>query len=252
MALSLQKDEFNSMIFGLIMGNLEENGNGEYSSLQEAVESAKHLGFEHLAIRIDTNNKPLVYEAENHDFRLMDTLVTYGFALNRDIPVVLQHEFEIASCKKDDMPILETIAKNSFTFDRYHSDPSLSQEAADQYYAKWMHNSFYQSGFTDHIIVALLHGKPIGFTTYKVGDERNPVRLVLSAVTQAARGKGAYTSMLYEGILWAKKQKDAACREFFIGTQINNTVQKIWIKFGFSIRSSQYILHRTLKRNAPV
>ena len=95
--------------------------------------------------------------------------------------------------------------------------------------------------FADKVIVSEYNNTVVGFTTGKADNTQPYGHLVLSAVSDKYRGLGIYTSMIYEGIKWLEKE---GFKGLIVGTQINNiAVQKAWIKLGFTVLDSEYVLH---------
>lgn len=250
--LQIKKDDFNSLHFNLSMGNMNidainENIDDELIKdiIGIACMEAKNKGFKHLTCKIDTNIKDIVYYLEKEEFYLMDTLVTYVFSYNKCHLNNVDHRCIIRDCRYDDLETLKEIAKKSFKIDRFHSDKLLDEYKCDEYYEKWVENSY--NGFADNTIVAEIDGMPVGFTTCKLPnseDKSKTGQLVLSAVSECSRGKGVYTSMIYAGVKWL----EGKANDVRVGTQINNTaVQKSWIKLGFTVLESQYVFHKILE-----
>ena len=70
--------------------------------------------------------------------------------------------------------------------------------------------------------------------------------LVLSAVSDKYRGIGVYTSMIHEGISWMLREH-GDLMGVIVGTQLDTlAVQKAWIKLGFTVYGSSYVLQKYL------
>ena len=250
--LQINKDVFNSTHFNLSMGNMYINHVNENIDddliakiIEAGLREAKNRGFQHLTCKCDTNNKNVIYYLENEEFHLMDTLVTYVFSYNKDHLNKVEHQCIIRDCEYEDLPTLKEIAIKSFKIDRFHSDRLLNKSKSDEYYEKWIENSY--NGLADKTMVAEFDGVPVGFTTGKlpnIEDKSRSGQLVLSAVSESSRGKGIYTSMIYAGVKWLEGKANTVK----VGTQINNiAVQKSWIKLGFTVFDSQYVFHKILE-----
>lgn len=241
-----ERDKFNSEIFQMRMGNLKlENYN--FESVEEfckCEKSAVSGHYDHLALRIPTNEKSMINIAISSGYSLVDILVEFVFKKDTQL-LNIQHKCVLRDCDESDLPELKRIARCSFKHDRFHSDSNLKKELCDLYYEKWMENSFY--GFADRVIVAEYDGNPVGFTTAKKGSNNENGHLVLSAVSEEYRGIGIYTSMIHEGVSWIMKENPEV-QGIIVGTQIDNiNVMKAWIKLGFTIYDSKIILHKYLK-----
>lgn len=247
----VQWDAFNSQTFKLNMGNLEisfDSKKGinflEYKQLvDELIERAITEKYEHITVKIDTSNVLLTKPFIDNSFQMTDTLVTYKYVYDRKL-IPMEHKVLLGDCNDNDIERLAALAKKAFKYDRFHSDQSLDDALCDEYYKRWIINSY--NGFADRVIVAYNNGMPVGFTTVKLptGDSKIG-RGVLSAVDESYRGLGIYTSMIHELVRWL----DGKAEEVTVGTQINNyAVQRAWTRLGFKISESKYIFQKRLNR----
>lgn len=240
--MEIKRDDVNSQRFNKEMGNVclsNEDLLNDNFNVDELIGLGKANGFTHLSVKIPTPYKTLFNSFINHGFYLTDTLVEYIFYFDgRKMPEI-KHKTIIRDFKDADINSLSVIAKDSFTYDRYHSDPHLDDSLCDAYYEQWLYNSCY--GFADKVIVSEYNDEVVGFTTGKADHSQEYGHLVLSAVSDKYRGLGIYTSMIYEGVKWLETE---GFKGLIVGTQINNlAVQKAWIKLGFTILDSEYVLH---------
>lgn len=245
--MKIVKDDFNSQIFKMEMGNVFIDN--EIKSFEQFVaeEQEKKEHFNHLNLKVDTNNKLLLNFALASGYYLVDTLVEYLFVKNKSILPKLEHKCCLRDFKKNDLKEIKTIAKNSFKIDRFHSDTNLKYEDCDLYYEKWIENSC--NGFAEKVIVATYNNDIVGFTTGKTNKDEEYGHLVLSAVSDKYRGLGVYTSMIHQGIEWILNEHPEKTG-ILVGTQLNNiAVQKAWIKLGLTIFRSTYVLHKYLGKD---
>ena len=124
-----------------------------------------------------------------------------------------------------------------FRIDRFHSDPNLSRENADEYYRSWVINSF--NGFADGAILPMIDDKIVGFTTYKINNvDFQTSTMVLSAVDSEYMGQGVYYNMIKKGTLELLKHS----KKIRVGTQVDNIpVQRTWQKLGYKLVEIKYI-----------
>lgn len=240
---TIAKDNFNSEIFGMTMGNLMIHC--DELNISEVENIAKLNNFSHLAIRLSTDQKKLLHRLETSGFNLMDTLVTYKYDYSRKKLENFSHNCELRDCYESDIPILKEFAEKAFKIDRYHSDPSLDNLSADEYYARWIENSY--NGFADKVIVAVVEKEPVGFTTCNLpkNSSSNTGKMILSAVSEKSRGRKVYTSMIHEGLKWFEGKVEIV----EVGTQINNyAVQKTWMNLGLFLFKSHYVLHKRIDK----
>ncbi len=241
--MRIVKDQFNTEIFRIGMGNLflEEGETSNPRSIMQIEQNAKEQKISHITIKIPTKNKRTLNTFLHSGYQLTDTLVEYFFDVKKELPSV-EHRCILRDAVKEDLDTLKLIARESFKIDRFHSDEHLSNELCDKYYEKWIENSFY--GYAEKIIVAEHNGQVTGFTTGKTYSDSDIGHLVLSAVSSTSRGHGIYTSMIHEGISWIQKEH-CEMKGVIVGTQLDNlAVQKAWIRLGFTIYSSMYVLQK--------
>ncbi len=244
--MKLIKDEFNSDIFQIKMGNvvLEEEEKPQEEEIKALRREAAKEEYRHLTVKIPSPEKHIVNMLLQEGFYLADTLVEYVFDMKKAVLPQIHHICRLQDCGKEELPALKEIAKRSFQADRFHCDKHLKKELCDKYYERWVENSFH--GFAEKVIVAAYQGRPVGFTTGKTyaGDPYG--HLVLSAVSDQCRGLGVYTSMIHEGVTWML-QEHGDLKGVIVGTQIDTlAVQKAWIKLGFTVYGSSYVLHHYL------
>lgn len=241
--MTIAKDQFNTEVFRMGMGNwfLEDGEPLDAGMIGRAEKEARAQGIVHITVKIPASDKNVLNTLLQNGYYLADTLTEYFFDTKKELPE-LKHRCILRDASKDDVPALKAIARESFEIDRFHSDRHLSNELCDKYYEKWIENSFH--GFAEKVIVADYAGCVAGFTTGKTYPDSDIGHLVLSAVSSASRGHGVYTSMIHEGISWIKRERPGI-RGVVVGTQLDNlAVQKAWIRLGFTIHGSMYVLQK--------
>lgn len=248
----IHTDKFNSDNFRILMGNIildnddyKLNYEQKLFLISNTFKEAKKLGYKHLSIKIPTNDKTLVKSVINHGMSIADTLVRYTFEFNKSVLFNLEYKCGISDCKEEDLAELKDISRTVFKIDRFHSDESLPNDLCDQYYERWIENSF--NGFADKVIVAHYNSEAIGYTTAKVYPNDEYTQLVLSAVSDKYKGLGTYTSMIHYGTKWLIENYSTTKKGVIVGTQIDNTtVQRAWVKLGYLLKDSHYVFQITL------
>ncbi len=238
-------DAFNSEIFRIKMGNIIY-ADSEFVSedvFEEMFKLASLEGYNHLSIKIPTSDVPSANCFLKHGFLLVDTLVRYKLDLGLHSPADFNSPVVISKFTNTDVPYITQIAHDSFNEDRFHSDPSLDNELCDYYYEKWAANSC--AGFADDVLVAKLNDTVVGFITLKRYESDGYGQIVLEAVSEQYRGQGVYKKILQGALQYF--YSFPSLKEVIVGTQINVLpVQKTWMKNGFTILDSYYVLHKTL------
>lgn len=234
-------DKFNTEIFGITMANLSVFT--PLIDIQEVEKISLQRGINHLSTKVSTSDKELTFIFQKNGYLLVDTLVVFKVNTHKIIFQNINQTVNIRVATISDLTKLISIGKKSFSFDRFHSDPTLSHAFSDNYYGKWIENSV--NGYADYVLVAELDNKIVGFLTCKITNSHGIKygQIVLNAVSDSFRGRGVYRALVQEALKWFKDKTDYIT----IGTQINNyPVHKVVIDFGFHLFDSQYIFHKLI------
>jgi len=246
------KDEFNSENFRILMRNIIVHQDlTEYDYLERLeylsglIEKSKNIGYKHLTLRVPTSDIQLSKCAASTGMYIVDTLVRYTFEFKKSTLPKLNYKYNFGDCRCEDLKTLMDISSSVFKIDRFHSDDYLHNDLCNQYYARWIENSF--NGLADKIVVAYINDEPVGFATIKNLYNDDYVQIVLNAVSDKYKGLGIYTSMIHYCTTWISHKYSNEKKGIIIGTQIDNiAVQKTWIKLGYTIKDSQYIFHKVI------
>jgi len=250
--VSVNKLEWDTAHFGMPMASMEIEVKKEIESyesinrtIQEALQAAKDNGIKHVTLKLNPGLKKVIHVCQENGFRLMDTRIEYIFDYGRTEIKEINDKCTLRTAGKEEMETLIDISKESFKnyIDRFHSDENIDNAKADELYELWVKNSY--SGYAQLVYAAEVDGKIVGFSTFKDFVEKdkkgnNIGEIVLSAVSEAARGKGVYTSMINYGVKLGKGKMDY----LLVKTQIDNlAVQKAWASLGFKPYKNEYIFH---------
>jgi hypothetical protein len=201
-----------------------------------AVSECRTRGLRHVSVRIPSDDVPAIHACEEHGFRMMEALLTFSFRMDRDRPLARARGFRVAPCDGSEAEIawVRDVAGRVFQQDRFHSDPHIPRERADELHRAWMENSC--RGFADVVLIAKdpETGERLGFFTGKVHHlPELPLRfgnLVLGAVAPEGRGRGAFTDLTLGGLEWARPRVDV----LEIGTQFMNVnASRVYLGAGF-------------------
>lgn len=228
--MKLVYDEFNSSIFNLEMANIILD---RIEPTEDVKDFIKNSIYEHLSVKIDTEDKQSLNIFLINGFYLVDTQVTYEYKV-LNIPK-LQAEHVRDMNIKDLKEVLD-IARESFSIDRFHSDFNLDWQKANSYYENWANNLFTNKDNVSHVFEE--NGTICGFSFWSIKDKN--ATLILIAVEKNQRMKGVYKNLINYFIEnFAHK-----INVINMGTQINNYgVHKYWGTRGAYIKSSKYVLH---------
>jgi RimJ/RimL family protein N-acetyltransferase len=236
--LTIEKDIFNSKIFKEEFGNVTDYFK-DISEIEIKAE-VKNAHFSLFGIKVDSKDLAAMHSFQKAGFYVVDCLVTYEFDKEKcilpDLIPTLDFKNNLDS---GEIEILAQVAHSVFKFDRFHSDPNIKAEYADNYYYQWLKNSF--AGFSDGAFVPLMDGEVAGFATYKINNvDSYTSTIVLNAVATKFMGKGVYQNI----ILKATKELLKKSSRIRIGTQAGNIpVQRTLQKLGYKLIDVKYVLH---------
>lgn len=227
-------DEFNSQIFCLKMGNIILNAKQITEEELEQIRSQKI--YEHLSVKINTDNKRLLNQFLKEGFYLVDTQITFrldDFSKNR-----IPSNF-VRKVTANDLRKVMNISKKSFRIDRFHNDENLNFALANEYYMTWTKNLIKNESILTYVYEE--DQKIYGFCSWQI--QNNIASLILVAVLEGYRGRGVYKAMINHFLYYHCGEIKSATT----GTQINNyPVHKFWGKAGAYLFESKYVLHKKI------
>lgn len=249
--------EWDTGHFGIDTWRLDHLGVWENSSRQWAitealahaiVEAAKKQDIQSIQARIPLDNLPAVHALEGVGFRTVESLTTWVFEFARSPIPPKQYPDLIRDFRPADAETLIELARTVYatTQDRFHADPHLSSKASSELYAEWVRNSC-SGQLADHVSVAEVNGKPVGYSTLKYfGDFEGHcnvriAQLGLGAMSPECRGSGLATDILIHHLEWLNQRHADYC---LVGTQCNNIPpQRVWLRLGFKPATTWLTLH---------
>jgi ribosomal protein S18 acetylase RimI-like enzyme len=169
---------------------------------------------------------------ERRGFGVVDTNVM--FELQRDVTIA-PTDVEVGELVAADADAVLAIAGSAFRYSRFHLDPEIGAELAHHVKREWIRN--YVRGVRgDGLLVARIGDRPVGFLAPLISGGAAAIDLV--AVATDAHGRGAGTALV------AAFCARYAGKERLVGTQVANAPSiRLYIKLGFALARSQYILH---------
>lgn len=190
-------------------------------------------------INVPSEDIVLVQALSSTGFNLVETRLNYFLKLNENhSPTNIDI---IKEANLTDIPHLRSVAiKMRNRFDRVHADPTFSQDAADQYLAKYVEESV--KGFADIVLkVVDDKGVPFGFLAGNYPIELSGIRvskLVLAAVDSSIQ-KGRLYDLLRE-MIYRVKLKNADYLTT-ITQAANIPAIRAWEKAGFSMFKATHL-----------
>ena len=254
--LAWRRIDFDSELFGFPVGRLEHfSALGDVrrqesllaSMLACAEEGWRREGIALVYAKLRIEELASQWALLRQGFQPMGGWINYGLWLERWEYPRQKSPASLRPASPEDARLLENLAAESFTLDRFHADPRISPTRADQLHRFWIRNSLTGSAAQSVLVAENDLGQVCGFLTYNVRDEAPDrlgglriARVILNAVDGNERGQGIYPQMLSTVILECQGQADFLQVE----TQVNNyPVQRCWARMGLAPIESGLNLH---------
>lgn len=148
---------------------------------------------------------------ETAGFRPIEKLVTF----RRAVPAKAKPVAEMGVAEPKDSGACAAIAGAVFRHDRYHVDPEISDEIADQLKATWVRNGV--QGRADAALIARREGAIAGFNLCMCRGDRAVIDLI--AVAAAFQGQGIGRALVAGALAHYAGQ----VAEMDVGTQETNS-----------------------------
>lgn len=137
------------------------------------------------------------------------------------------------------------IARHCFTYSRFHLDPFLTREQANQVKTEWVRN-YILGRRGERLLVAEQDGVPVGFlAVLAIEVKGRPCRVIdLIGVSPARQGQGVGESLIRHFV----PSSAGECALVRVGTQVANTAAaRLYERCGFRLAESAYVLHAHVK-----
>jgi len=220
---------------GAIMGAL----------IDRVLSKLARLRVKHISTRIYSNQLVAAHAMEERGFQLIDSILTFAYDFRKQGLAEFPHPFEIIPAGPEHHEGIMEVARRSFIYDRFHSDPHISRESADRLHRQWLRNLL--EGQDADLLAAVDEGKVIGFTTGKLLKPESKalgLRLglwILMAAVKEERRRGLGKALTYEMLRHYADQ----CDLFEGGTQSTNIPSaRAFLGAGYKYVSSSFSLRK--------
>lgn len=172
-------------------------------------------------------------------FYPVETMLEITLPLARLAPVATARGAALRPATADDLDAILEIAGSAFHDDRFHLDPALQSEKADQRYRGWVERGF-ASGEPVFVYEDTRRGAILGF--YHIRELPNAtVDLSLAAVHPSCQGTGI-GALMYQAVLEECRRRGQQTAVTRIA--INNLpVANLFFRLGFTIREAVLTFH---------
>jgi dTDP-4-amino-4,6-dideoxy-D-galactose acyltransferase len=201
--------------------------------------------------RIPTADALTVSKAIGAGFSVVDVNVTLDW--DADAVKLPRHEtnrvdtMTVTAAEVVDAAAIEAIAARCFIFSRFHLDPLIGRERANEIKRRWAANAC--RGRASAVYVARVQGTVAGFLAVLLNDSARKKDAVIDlvGVDAAYQGRGAGLAM---SRMFVEQWRDRADR-LRVGTQISNIpALRLYESLGFRVAETSYVLHAHTRNGA--
>ncbi len=241
--------EWDTAQFGMVAARLELlEASGSYdearaekrSLLLSILNECRKFGVQYLSARVDAGNFTTIHALEASNFELIDGIQTFVQPLdgNYGSAPTGTHPFE-----PKDLPEILEIGRTAFIFDRFHADPLLSRDVADQVNETWTHNCCLGTA-ADAVVVAEAAGRVASYVACRVDRQASIGEIVLVATAEWARGRGAAHRASLAALHWFSTQGMISVE---VGTQLRNIpAARLYEGLGFRLTRTSLTFRRII------
>ncbi|MCW5978478.1 MAG: GNAT family N-acetyltransferase [Bryobacteraceae bacterium] len=204
------------------------------------LDECREAGIRHLSARVDTADLTTIHALEEAGFELIDGIQTFALSLNA-------HHAPLPSGTRlfepGDLPEVLDIGRTAFIYDRFHADPSLSPDVADQVNENWTRNCCLGIA-ADAVVVAEEDGRVASYVTCRADREKDHGIIILVATAEWARGRGAARRASSAALHWFSAQGLATVE---VGTQLRNIpAARLYESLGFRLTRTSLTFRKIL------
>jgi dTDP-4-amino-4,6-dideoxy-D-galactose acyltransferase len=232
-------------------GSYEEGRNAADALLEAAVGGARHNGLEHLSIRVDAGDDPIVHALESNGFLNVDALITFSAPIVDLAPPVSVGGVQLRRAAADDAAAIVELAGISFRDGRFHTDPSIPPQRARDVYRVWA-AACCDGSAADTTIVAVDDSAVVGFVACRmladtaVHLQRPTGTIPLIATSESVRGRGVGQALIGAAAQWFRSEEAAAVE---VGTQLRNVAAaRLYERCGFRLAAGSLSFRRMIEQ----
>jgi dTDP-4-amino-4,6-dideoxy-D-galactose acyltransferase len=198
----------------------------------------------------DSNDPQTIRLAEVHGFRLVEVRITLERKLkdwNPETRPRSANDVFTRAVRAEDIPIVKSIARNSYVDSRFYFDENFPEDKWQAYYETWVEKSC--RGGADLALVAEKEGEVVGYITGLVDKTTHEGIYELTGVEEAARKSGVGQELFRSGLDWYVR---SGIESMWVATQGRNiATQRMIQRNGFITRFCQLYYHKWFDRPEP-
>ena len=234
--LTWDTEFFGRRIARIVGGRIDESRAGEVIAwcCRERIDCLYFLA--------DAADMGSVTTAENHGFGMKDVRLTYKRRLTsyqEQSPLQPGPGVRIRDLRPEDGAALEALSEGSYTESRFYCDSRFSRHSVSLLYKLWIRKCV--QGDADRVWVLEWDGRPMGFITCHIPDERTG-QVQLAGLHSELRGKGLGQLLYQTALRWFA---DQGVETVIYVTQARNiSAQRLIQRLGFLSDSTQIWFHK--------
>ncbi len=175
--------------------------------------------------------------AEERGYRLVDLRTTFEKRLIDRVPAAHR---AIGPFIPSDLPVLQRIARTSYTDSRFYHDGHIPRATCDRLFENWTTQSC--QGQSDQVLVAREAGQAVGYVTCDLDAATRWAAIGLIGVDESFRGKGFGRQLVESALAWAAQQGALGMTVVTQGRNI--AAQRLYLQCGFVTRPVQRYYHK--------
>jgi GNAT superfamily N-acetyltransferase len=185
--------------------------------------------------KIDTLELEAIALLEAWGFHLIDTNVVFERTVFSEEHKETSSRIRVA--ENIDSQTVGELGRNSFVYSRFHLDPQIPVETANEIKSAWVLN-FFQGKRGNQLLVAEMDQEIVGFNQLICGKD-NSVCIDLIAVGKSFARQGIASALInYIKTVYGDKKR------IVVGTQVSNIPSiRLYQKLGFRMCCSKYVFH---------
>lgn len=231
-----------------ILGTPEEVTRRGVVLLDSLLESCRAEAVRHVIARISSANLAHMHLLEEAGFRLVEGIQT--FVANPQLSGPLDTSaVEITPFEPKHLDGLLRLGA-AFRFDRFHSDPALTEAIADEIHRDWIRNSCVGAA-ADKVFVATHQLQVVGFITLRLDKEMidaggpRLATIVLIATAEGHRGRGIGRAMVMRAV---NECRQLGVVSLQVGTQVHNiSAVRLYTSCGFQLAEKSMTFRHLLQ-----
>jgi ribosomal protein S18 acetylase RimI-like enzyme len=241
-AVVFGRDAFDSDYLGLEIGRIHEvhaAGTHQYRALFDRLLAAAAAdGYDQVLRRTSAGNVQEIWALEGTGFELMDVGVTFRQRVMTDRRVEMSAaDFRIDLSTDDAVDTLAEEMVRQPWGGRYEADPAYEVERVRELRRQWLINS--HRGRAQAFFVGWLDGRPAGYVTCLVDEDRRSGEIELVGTLPRYRGRGVAPRLIDHALAWFSGRVNTVS----VRTQATNqTAAALYERAGFRFHQSDLTL----------